>query len=85
MDAAAAERLDGVVERPHALHGAEREPLRERAVAVVEPVGRGAERPVRVRVVLEDPLQNPERRRAGGAHRSPRSHASYSMRRPLSG
>ena len=40
-DAAAADRLDRVVERPDALHRAEREPLRERPVPLVE-AGRGS-------------------------------------------
>ena len=41
-DAAAAEGLDRVVDRPHALDGAVREPLRQRAVALVEARGGGA-------------------------------------------
>ncbi len=49
-----AERVDRVIERAHTLHGAVREPLRERALALVEPLRRGAEGAVGVRVLLED-------------------------------
>ena len=80
------ERLDRMVERARALNGAEREPLRERAIAFVE-TGRGAAKgAIRVRVVLEDAQEDVERRDAGGAYaRRPRSHASYAIRRPPSG
>ena len=47
------ERLDCVVERAHALHGPECQPLRKRSLARVEAGGRCAEDAVRVRVVLE--------------------------------
>ena len=50
----AAERLDRVIERPDALHRSVRDPLRKRAVALVELLARAAERAVRVCVVLED-------------------------------
>ena len=53
-----AERVDRVVERPDALDGAIREPLRERALALVEPLRRGAEGAVGVRVLLEDAQQD---------------------------
>src|SRR6185437_13688258 len=52
------ERLDRVVERPHALDGAVREPLRERALALVEPLGGAAEGTVGVGVLLEDAQQH---------------------------
>ena len=57
-----AERLDRVVERAHALHRAVRQPLRECAFAVVEALRRGAERAIRVRVLLEDAQQDLVRR-----------------------
>ena len=47
-----------MVERPHALDGAVREPLRERALALVEPLGRAAERAVGIGVLLEDAQQH---------------------------
>ena len=86
-DAATAERLDRVVERPHALHGAEREPLRERAIALVE-----ARRPP---CEARDRRTRRPRRRAGG-RRTPRARAGLtvaareamprtSIRRPPSG
>ena len=82
----AAEGLDRVVERSHALDGTERQPLRERAIALVEGCRRRSERTIRVRLVLEHPQEDVERRDAGGAYgRSPRSHASYAIRRPPSG
>ena len=85
-DPSSAERLDRVVERPGALDRTVREPLGERAVAVVEPGDRRAESAVRVRVVLEDAPQDVESRGACRAYgRRPRSHASYAMRRPPSG
>src|SRR5207253_8880077 len=64
-DRPTAERLDRVVERAYPLHGAVREPLRERAVATIERRGGGAERAVRVRVVLEDAHHRLVRRAAG--------------------
>jgi len=50
----AGERLDRVVERPHALDGPVRELLRQRPVALVELRRDSAERPVGIRVLLED-------------------------------
>ena len=50
------ELLDRVVERPCALDRAVGELTRERPVTLVEPCRFGAERPVRVRAVLEHPL-----------------------------
>ena len=80
------ELLDRVVERAHALHRAERQPLRERAIAVVELRNSGSECAIGVRLVLEHPQQDVERGDAGGTYRrSPRSHASYAIRRPPSG
>ena len=64
-----AERLDRVVERPHALHGAVREPLRERALALVEPLAR------RVR----------NARSAYASCSNTRSSTSYAARRAASG
>ena len=67
----AAERLDRVVERPHALHGSVRELLRERALARVEVRRRGAQRAVRVRLLLEHAPHDLERSaaRRRDAHR----------------
>ncbi len=82
----AAERLDRVVERSHALDRAERQPLRERAIALVEGCRRRSKSTIRVRLVLEHAQEDVERRDAGRAYgRSPRSHASYAIRRPPSG
>ncbi len=53
-----AERLDRVVERPHALHGAVRDPLRERPLPLVQAFGGAAERAVGVGVLLEDAQQH---------------------------
>jgi hypothetical protein len=47
-----------MVEGSQALHGAVREPLRKRALTLVEALGGGAERPVGVRVLLEDAQEN---------------------------
>ena len=73
-----AQRLDRVIERPHPLDRAVREPPRQRRVALVEPRRRRAERPIGVRVVLEDAAQHLvgglARRRDG--HRSPRRNSS---------
>ena len=80
-----AERLDRVVERPHALHGAECELPRKRAVALVEALGGGSQRPVGVRVLLEDAADDLVRRGARRCYLSPRSHASYGIRLPPSG
>ena len=75
-----------MVERSHALDGTEREPLRERAITLVEGGRRRSERTIRVRLVLEHAQEDVERRDARGAYgRSPRSHASYVIRRPPSG
>ena len=72
-----AELLDAEVERPHALHRPVREPLRERAVAVVEPLDRARERAVGVRLLLEDAQHDLERRAARGRdHRRPRRNSS---------
>ncbi len=80
-DPAPSEGLDRVVERTHALHGAERETLRERAIPLVEACGGRAERTVRVCVVLEDAADDLEGRRPRRPYgRSPRSHASYVIR-----
>jgi len=76
MHLPAAEHLDGVVERPHALHRAEGEPLGECPISVVEPRGGCSQRAVGVRAVLEDAEQDLERRASRGAYLSPRSHAS---------
>ncbi len=81
-DRAPAKLLDRVVERPHPLHRAESQPLRECAVARVQPFRSRPERAVGVRIVLEDPKEDVERRPPGRAYLSPRSHAAYSIRRP---
>ena len=73
----AAERLDPVVERANALNRPEGEPLRERAVARVEPLDRAAQHPVGVGLLLEhaqhDLVGRPPRRRD---HRRPRRNSS---------
>ena len=79
------ERLDRVIERPHPLHGAVGEALRERAVPLVQPGRGGAERVIGVRVVFEDAQEDLVRRPPRRAYLSPRSHASYSILRPPSG
>ena len=72
-----AERLDRVVERPHALHRAERELPRERAVARVEPFRGAPQGAVGVRLVLEDAPQHLVRRAARRRdHRRPRRNSS---------
>ena len=86
MHAPATERLDRVVERSHALDSTERQPLRERAITLVEGGRRRSESTIRVCLVLEHAPEDVERRDASGAYgRSPRSHASYAIRRPPSG
>ena len=79
-DGPASDRLDRVVERPGPLHGAVGELPGERAVAVVEAGGRGAQSAVGVRLVLEDAQEHVEGRRARGRdgrhRRRPRSHAA---------
>ena len=85
---ALADRLDRVVERPLPLDRAVREATGERAVAVIQRTGLGAQDAVGVRVVLEHPPQNGEcdpPRRRDRAHRSPRRHASTDIRFPPSG
>ena len=59
-DGAAPQRLDRMVERAHALHGAEGHALRKGAVARVEVAGRSRERAVGV---LFDEDIEPERKR----------------------
>ena len=72
-----AELLDPEVDRSPALHGSVREPLRERAVAVVEPFDRCRERAVGVRVLLEDAAHDLERRPPRRRdHRTPRRNSS---------
>ena len=71
------ELLDPEVERAHALHRSVREPLRERAVAIVETVDRACERAVGVGVLLEDAQDDVERGAARGRdHRRPRRNSS---------
>src|SRR5581483_8606969 len=79
---AAAERLDAVVDRTHALHGAVGDPLRERAVARIEVGGRGRERAVGVCVVFEHAPHDVERDAARGRDqvRTPRRNSSYVIR-----
>jgi hypothetical protein len=69
-DGALGERLDQEVERGAALDGAIRQPGGQRALARVkmQATGLGVQRPVRPRVVLEDPPQHRERTDAGGGH-----------------
>ena len=64
-----------MVERPHALHGAVGEPLREGALPLVQPLGGGAEGAVGVRVLLEDAQQHLVR---GAARRGDRHSRKYS-------
>ncbi len=72
-----AELLDPEVDRSPALHRSVREALGERPVAVVEPFDRRRERPIGVRVLLEDAAHDlergPPRRRD---HRTPRKNSS---------
>ena len=83
---AAAQQLDGVVERANALHRSVSEALGEAAITLVETACRCTEGAIGVRVVLEDAQQHGKRGRAGRAYgRRPRSHASYVIRRPPSG
>ena len=71
------ELLDPEVERAHALHRAVGEPLRERAVAVVEPFDGARERAVGVGLLLEDAQNDVERGAARGRdHRRPRTNSS---------
>ena len=72
---ATAERLDGVVERPHPLHGPVGELHREGPVAALEPLGRGAERTVGVGALVEDAPDDLEGD-AARRHRSPRRNSS---------
>ncbi len=78
-DRAAAERLDPAVDRADALDGAVGDLPGERAVSIVEALGRRAEGAIGVGVLLEDAQHDvvgrPARRR--GAHcRSPRRNSS---------
>jgi hypothetical protein len=72
------ELLDPVVERAHTLDRPVGQPLRERAVALVEPLGGRRKGPVGVRVLLEDAADGLERRPPRGrhAHRRPRRNSS---------
>ena len=72
-----AELLDPVVDRPHALHRAVGDPLREPPVALVE-AGRGRrERAVGVGVLLEDAADDLVRGQPRGRdHRTPRRNSS---------
>ena len=82
------ERLDRVVERPGALDRAVGEAPRERAVALVEPAGLGAQRAIGVGAVLEDAPDDREGDAPRGrdrAHRRPRRQASTGIRFPPSG
>ena len=77
VDATAAELLDRVVERADALDRTEREPLRERSITLVEASRNRTKRAICVRLVLEHPHEDVERRDACRAYgRRPRSHAS---------
>ncbi len=77
-DGSPADRLERVVERADALHGAEGDSLRERAVPSVEALGRAAEHAVGVGLLLEDAAHDLVGRDARGrdAHRSPRRNSS---------
>ncbi len=76
-DGPLAEPVDPEVERAGALHGAVGEPLRERAVALVEPLDGRGERAVGVRLLLEDTAHDLERGAArGGDHLRPRRNSS---------
>ena len=61
------ERLDRVVERPHALHGSVGQSLGERALPLVQALGGAAESAVRVRVLLEHAQEHLVGRLARGA------------------
>ena len=70
-----AERVDRIVERTHALHCTVGEPLRERALALVEAFRSCAEHTVGVGVLFEDAQQHLVRyatRGRDGHQRSPR-------------
>jgi hypothetical protein len=67
-DRTASERVDRVVEGPHALHRPVRKLARKRALAVLQSVSRRAKRTIRVGVVLEDAAHNLEGRPARGRH-----------------
>ena len=66
--------LERRVERAQALHRAERQVRRERAVARVETgaLGLGGQRPVGVRALVERAAHHRVGHVAGGAHRRPR-------------
>ena len=69
--------LDPEVDRARPLHRAVREPLGQRAVAVVEAFDGGPEGAVRVRVLLEDAAHDLERGAARRSdHRTPRRNSS---------
>ena len=71
------ELLDPEVDRPRALHRSVRDPLREPAVALVEAGRRRDERPVRIRLLLEDAPHHLERGDPGGGdHLRPRRNSS---------
>jgi hypothetical protein len=72
---AAADRLDGVVERAHPLHGAVGDPHRERPLARVQCLRRRAEGAVGVRALLEDAPHDLVRHRAR-RHRRPRTNSA---------
>ena len=74
----APEQVDPVVDRADALNRAVGDPLGERPVAWVETGGGGRHRPVRVRLVLEDPAHHLVGRGAGGRRhaRIPRRNSS---------
>src|SRR6266511_977409 len=80
----ATDRLDRVVQRAYALHGAEREPLCERAVARIQALCGRTKDAVGVRVVLEH-AQDDLVRRLPGCHRRPRRYSAYVIRRRPSG
>ena len=72
-----AELLDPEVDRPRPLHRAVGEPLRERAIAVVEPATAEAKRSVGVGLLLEHPPHDLVRGAPGRRdHRNPRTNSS---------
>ena len=78
VDAAPPDALERVVEGAPPLHGPEGKPARQLAVALVEARDGGAQRPVGVGALLEDPQENRVRggTRRGDGHRRPRTNSS---------
>ena len=73
----AAQRFDPVIQRPQPLDRPEGEPLRERAIALVELRGGCGKSPIGISAVLKDAEHGVERRAPRWTdHRSPRTNLS---------